>query len=175
MSDEGGGWTKSHELATQYAIEGLRALVLVNGGAVVAILTFAGNAGSDRIKPALVANSLAQFAWGLGIALVTMLLAYLAQGSATQGWDRRQNVFELTATVLAFVSIGMFGWGAYTAREGFNTASPAKPAPAAYTCDTAVAFIRGQADAGQSTAHNPGNGGEAVKVRGGWVILPACK
>lgn len=45
MSGDGGEWNKSHELATQFAIEGLRALTLANGGAVVAVLTFAGSAG----------------------------------------------------------------------------------------------------------------------------------
>lgn len=167
-------FNKGHELMANYAIEGLRGLLLVNGGAVVAVLSFAGNAGSDRIKPALVANSLAQFAWGLGIALLAILFTYGAQAAATHDRQRRTEVLETISTPLAAVSLLLFGWGAYTAREGFNTATP-KPAPAAYTCERAVEFIRAQADAGQASAHNPGTGGQAVKVRGGWVVLPACK
>jgi hypothetical protein len=67
------GWNKSHELATQYAVAGLRTLTLVQGGAVVAILSFAGNAGVDRVKPALIANSLSYFTWGLAAALLATL------------------------------------------------------------------------------------------------------
>lgn len=168
-------FNKGHELMANYAIEGLRGLLLVNGGAVVAILSFAGNAGSDRIKPAMVANSLAQFVWGLAIALLAVLFTYLAQAAATHDQRKWTQVLETISTLLALGSLILFGWGAYTAREGFNTATPAKPAPAAYTCESAVAFIRAQADAGHSSARNPGTGGEAVRVRGGWVVLPACK
>lgn len=175
MSDEGGAWTKGHEMGTQYAIEVLRALVLVNGGAVVAILSFAGSAGTERIKPALVASSLAQFAAGLFFALLTMVLAFLAQGYATHDRDALQSISEKGAIGLAFVSICMFGWGAYTAREGFNVAEAARPTPAAFTCETAVEFIRAQADAGSSRARNPENGSDAVLVRGGWVVLPKCR
>lgn len=158
-------FNKGHELMASYAIEGLRGLLLVNGGAVVAILSFAGNAGSDRIRPAMVADSLAQFAWGLGVALLAVLFTYGAQAAATHDRRPRTVALETISTTLAVVSLVLFGWGAYTAREGFNTASPAKLAPPpAYTCDTAVAFIRAQADAGQSSAHNPAAGGEAVKV-----------
>lgn len=167
-------FNKGHELMANYAIEGLRGLLLVNGGAVVAILSFAGNAGSDRIKPAMVANSLAQFAWGLGVALLAVLFTYLAQAAATHGRRKRTMVLETISTSLAVVSLLLFAWGAYTAREGFNTAVPAKPTPVADTCERAVEFIRAQADAGQSSAHIPGTGGEAVKIRGGWVVLPAC-
>lgn len=36
MNEGPGGWNMSHQLATHYAIEGLKALTLAQGGAVVA-------------------------------------------------------------------------------------------------------------------------------------------
>ena len=178
MSGDGGGWNKSHELATQYAIEGLRALTLANGGAVVAVLSFAGSAGADRIKPALVAASLMWFVAGLVLALLTMLLAYLAQGAATHDWNRRSTVFEGTATALAFISVVLFAVGAWTAQSGFITAGPKAPptnAASPYTCETAVSFVRAQADPGAYSARNPKTGTDAVLIRGGWVVLPPCR
>jgi hypothetical protein len=168
------GWNKSHELATQYAIAGLRTLTLVQGGAVVAILSFAGNAGVDRIKPALIANSLSFFTWGLAAALLAMLTSYMAQGNATHYRNRWSNALEGCGTALVAISLGLFVWGALTAQRGFNTSPP--PKATIQTCESAVAFIRAQTDGGSlSEVDRPKTGGEMVKIRGGWVVLPACR
>jgi hypothetical protein len=168
------GWNKSHDLATQYAIAGLRTLTLVQGGAVVAILSFAGNAGVERIKPALVANSLSYFTFGLAAALLAMLTSYIAQGYATHERNRLSNAFEISGIVLVLISLGLFVVGAITAQSGFITTPP--PKAAIQTCESAVAFIRAQKESGTpSEADKPKISGEAVKVRGGWVVLPACR
>jgi hypothetical protein len=175
MSDDRDNFTKGHELATQYAIEGLRAITLAHGGAIVAILTFCGNANNERLNIPLIAGALAYFAAGLVLALLTCFFAYIAQGSATH--DRRvmTNVFEYTGTALVFISIGLFAWGCVVALKGFQGPRPKPVAGAGTTCAEAVEFIRAQADAGESEAHNPKLNSDAVKVRGGWVILPKCK
>jgi hypothetical protein len=172
-----GGWNKSHDLATQYAIAGLRTLTLVQGGAVVAILSFAGNAGVERIKPALVANALTYFTFGLVTALLAMLTSFIAQGNATHDRNRLSNAFEISGIVLVLISLVLFVVGAMTAQRGFNTAAAIPPKAAALsTCEAAVAFIRAQADGGApSDADKPRTVEEAVKVRGGWVVLPACR
>lgn len=174
MSSED-GWSLSHELAAKYAIEGLRALVLANGGAVVAILTFAGNA-SARVDPAVITVSLRQFSLGLLAALMTILLTYLAQTAATHDRRRTTNVVEAISMVMAITSMGLFGWGAQSALAAFQAYSPpVQTATLSMTCEDAVAFVRAQVDPGDSSARNNKTGNEAVLVRGGWVILPTCK
>ena len=139
------GWNKSHELATQYAIAGLRTLTLVHGGAVVAILSFAGNAGLDRVKPALIANSLSYFTWGLVAALGAMLTSYTAQSNATHNRRRTSYAFEALGFVLVLISLGLFVVGAMTAQRGFNTASAPPPKAAAQANGSAVAVLPAQA------------------------------
>lgn len=128
MSDQqASGWNMSHQLATQYAIEGLKALTLAQGGAVVAILSFAGNAGPDRIKPALVASSLTWFAWGLASALVTFLTTYTAQGFATHDNTKWTNRFEWAGYGFVLASLVLFLGGVLTAKQGFTSATPSVP------------------------------------------------
>lgn len=139
----GDGWNKSHELATQYAIEGLRALTLAQGGAVVAILSFAGNAGSERIRPALVASSLSYFAIGLSFALVVSLTSFIAQGAATHDRKRVSTVFEVAGIVLALASIALFVLGALTARSAFVTQ---RPSPLCERVDAPSSYAFSNAD-----------------------------
>ncbi len=127
-SGQGGGFNKSHELATQYAIDGLKALILVHGGAVVAILSFAGSAGRDRINPALVASSLTWFIYGLFTALGVFLTTYTAQSAATHGKNKRATLFEVLGYLLVLASLGFFVCGALSAKRGFTTAEQSVPA-----------------------------------------------
>lgn len=118
---------QGHQLATQYAIEGLKALTLAQGGAVVAILSFAGNAGPERINPGVVASSLTWFAGGLAAALVMFITTYSAQSYAAQGDTKRTGWWEWAGRAFLLASLVMFGGGVWTAKEGFVTASPSVP------------------------------------------------
>lgn len=61
------------------ANEGLKALVLINGGAVVALLTFLGNAKFGGSGAARFAGPMALFALGVVAALVGYIMAYRTQ------------------------------------------------------------------------------------------------
>lgn len=126
-SGQGGGFNKGHELATQYAIDGLKALMLTHGGAVVVILSFAGSAGRDRINPAIIATSLNWFICGLFSALGAFLTTYIAQGSAAVGKGKRSAAFEVFGYFLILASLGFFLSGAFNAKRGFTTAEPGVP------------------------------------------------
>src|SRR5690242_4457345 len=68
----------------EFGITCIRALVLINGGAIIAILTFLGSLwGRDSSAARKVAEgaggALSVFVAGLGIAILTGFLAYLSQ------------------------------------------------------------------------------------------------
>lgn len=178
MPDNQSGWTPSHQIATQYATEGLKALVIANGGAVVAILTFAGNANT-KVNPAAISNGLMAFAGGLIAVLVVFFCSYVSQWHYTSekpSEERTGDRWRMAALVSAVLSIALFGAGCWVSWQGFKApAQPPAPVVATMSCAEAVDFIRAQADAGMPTARNPKNRYEAVQVRGGWVVLPTCQ
>ena len=67
-----------HEAAVGYAQAALKSLVLVNGGAILSLLTFIGNANSNVDKP-LISYAFACFGLGLFSALIAHGAAYWAQ------------------------------------------------------------------------------------------------
>lgn len=64
----------------QYAIDGFKALILLNGGAVIALLTYAGhdaaNVGASGFR-----NAFFAYAGGLVTSVLAYLVAYLSQAS----------------------------------------------------------------------------------------------
>jgi len=64
------------EHGNRYAIEGLKVLLLLNGGAAIALLTFLGHSPDE--KKALVGIALTAFAVGAALATMIFLTAYLA-------------------------------------------------------------------------------------------------
>jgi hypothetical protein len=116
-------------------------LELVNGGAVVAILTFYGNIVKDGADVPIgapeIAQALGYFAGGLGAALVASVCAYLAQlfvatcepdKSISKEVDdayrtRRtdlSNRMILAALLAAAVSLILFGVGVWRAMIAFT-------------------------------------------------------
>lgn len=67
-------------LATQIALAALSGLMLANGGAIVALLTFIGNSTMrEGFEPALLQWAFAAFALGVGLAVLAHILGYLIQ------------------------------------------------------------------------------------------------
>ena len=62
--------------AIDFALEGLRSAILINGAAAIALLTFASNKVpiSTALRPSLWA-----FGFGVLISTIAMLIAYIAQ------------------------------------------------------------------------------------------------
>jgi hypothetical protein len=63
--------------AIDFALEGLRSAILINGAAAIALLTFAS--GNKTTIAASLKCSLLAFGLGVFISTIAMLLAYIAQ------------------------------------------------------------------------------------------------
>ncbi|WJY20680.1 hypothetical protein QTA57_12680 [Fontisubflavum oceani] len=78
---------RNHQLATEFrkaaldsAAIAIRSLILVNGGAVVALLAFVGaieSQQSTEIQSSNMADPILSFAIGVGLSVVTAVLAYV--------------------------------------------------------------------------------------------------
>jgi hypothetical protein len=67
-------------LATQIALAALSGLMLANGGAIVALLTFIGNrAPTAKLDPALLASAFGLFALGVALTVTAHILGYCIQ------------------------------------------------------------------------------------------------
>jgi hypothetical protein len=71
------------EQGTKYALEAIKALLAINGGAAVALLAFAGQISKNSSNPASIAaqlgNSLLSFGLGALAATLAFAVAYVTQ------------------------------------------------------------------------------------------------
>jgi hypothetical protein len=86
------------EQGIKYAIEGTKALLLLNGGAAVALLAFVGNLGN----PVPAANALLSFGAGALLAVIVFFCAYQTELHYGNQMNKVALVFHLT-TYLAFL------------------------------------------------------------------------
>jgi hypothetical protein len=113
----------------------MRGLVLVNGGAIVGIITFTSSLWARGVASATatagaVVPALASFVAGLTFALLTSGLAFVAQAVFTemkrpQPAIRVGNAIRAVAMVLAVASLFAFVGGAYASIAAFR--GPAGP------------------------------------------------
>jgi uncharacterized membrane protein YidH (DUF202 family) len=108
---------------TKYAIEGMKSLLLLNGGAAIALLTFIGNHPVVTKKSMMtdaVGNSLLSFGVGTVSAAMVFILAYLTQlhygngSTAAPRWHYLTYGLVIVA-VVAFVGGIFFATTAVTA------------------------------------------------------------
>ncbi len=131
------------QFASENAARALKSVLLINGGAAIALLAFIGNfvaADEDRFADRL-AELIAPviwFAWGVALSVISMAFAYLTlycaanrSHSRDRVWDHPYNVdtaasrrwhvgavlTEVIATITGFTSLGCFLWGMYAVRE----------------------------------------------------------
>src|SRR5258708_38684957 len=104
------------------ATEALRSLLLLNGGAVVAILAYLGQLGDQRATAAWRArSSLGWFIAGLVLAMAAFMFSYLTQHAlfnedANTGRTRiSHEVWQWTGFGTAFLSLASCAFGAWTA------------------------------------------------------------
>ncbi len=102
--------------------EALKALQLINGGAIVALLAYLGQVPDRAHLAPLVAKPLALFLGGLLAATLAFLGTYLTQltllneffkGGAFRG-PKHMSWLYLTIGI-ALASLGLFGWGSFAA------------------------------------------------------------
>ena len=115
------------EAAVEFAILAIRTLILVNGAAVIALLTFVGQVwANDQHNGSHMAHilfwPLLCFLMGLVMAVVTTLLAYLTQMITTEhGGGRippRSKKLRLIAIITSFLSVTGFAAGAVLTAVG---------------------------------------------------------
>lgn len=103
----------------------LRSILLINGGAAVALLAFLGHlAATGSTGPVLLsfADSLQRFTAGVFLAALAVALTYMSQLSygGEKKWHFRVGVAFHVATILAAVgSLATFIWGSALAYGGF--------------------------------------------------------
>jgi hypothetical protein len=115
------------EAAVEFAILALRTLVLVNGAAVIALLTFVGQVwANDQHNGSNMAHilfwPLMFFLAGLILAVTTTLLAYVTQMITTEHGSGliplRSKRLRLVAIMTAWLSLMAFAAGAVTTATG---------------------------------------------------------
>ena len=113
---------------TEFAAIAIRGIVLINGGAAIAILAFLGQAlGRDKPLPdGVVAAGMESLMWfvaGAGAGVLTAAFAYLAQAIfaevGAETGNKTGGSFRILAIVSATTGLGLFAYGAWSAREAF--------------------------------------------------------
>lgn len=95
------------EQGNKYAHEGMKVLLALNGGAAIALLTFASHAGSP-VAIARVGYALLSFGVGALFAGLVFLTAYLTQLSYGNDNQSRAHLFHNISYVVVAVSVVAF-------------------------------------------------------------------
>jgi len=108
----------------------LKSMMLINGGAAVALLAFLGNlitrAGSSASVVAF-AGSMRMFVVGVFLAAVAYATTYLSQlfYNGEKDWQQRTGlVFHVVTSLVGAASLAAFLWGAHAAYNGFIAFAP---------------------------------------------------
>ena len=113
-----------HEVRAQIATEGAKALLLINGGGIVALLGFLSSVW-DGGEPALITGIL-QGIWLLSLALVSaasnFFLRYWASTSFQRDWTRRHRFFRFLEWAVIMLSFLLFLAALWVTLGGAGTA-----------------------------------------------------
>ncbi|SRR6266568_3542199 len=118
--------TETYKSLITISIEGFRYLVLINGGAVVALLTYLGNVAKNGPPVPNVSMAMASFLVGLVACGVAMSFAYITQlrllnELIMSGKLAVRHVFSLWAAMAGFaISLVSFSIGAWLAVGAFQ-------------------------------------------------------
>lgn len=118
---------ESSKAVIQFALVAIRSLILVNGAAVVAVLTFLGNlwtkdSATARAAAQGIGTAITSFVVGVGLGVFTAMLAYISQAAISELAQTKPGTdpyigtgFRMAAIVTALGSLVAFAWGAYKA------------------------------------------------------------
>lgn len=108
----------------------LKSIMLINGGAAVALLAFLGNlitrSGSSTSIVAF-ADSMRMFVVGVFLAAIAYATTYFSQlfYGGEKKWQQRTGlVFHVVTSLVGAASLAAFLWGAHTAYNGFIAFAP---------------------------------------------------
>ena len=82
---------------------GIQGLMITNGGALVALFTLLGSKAQFHVIPTYLWSAFASFAFGIALAMLANLAAFLSQGfyyqaSQFQAWDAQRAMHGQAAT-----------------------------------------------------------------------------
>lgn len=128
----------------------LRTLVIIHGGAVIALLAFIGNVMSsekyDNSSIVLFSDPLLYFCLGIAAVILSMAFAYftsyclgtsiaernhqyqypyVVHTKKSKNWHVASAIAEVFAVMLGFVSLGLFVYGMVEARDALRALQPA--------------------------------------------------
>ncbi len=114
-----------HKASIDYALFGLKTLVLIHGGALITLITFLQTIWKEKAAyTEKTAQALAMFSGGILTALFAILFGYLAMSVFAGILDTNQNEskkyavwygrLRKTAIGIVLVSIALFAWGVFT-------------------------------------------------------------
>ena len=135
----------------EYTLSGFRSLILINGGAVLALLTYAGNLSDAGLARSLT-WSMAAYLAGMLFAVLAHLSAYTSQNDLANSsvieaykllglksasekaqtfYDKRGGLLIATTIALVIASLISFAPGSYLARDAIiqSANAPASKAP----------------------------------------------
>jgi hypothetical protein len=108
----------------------LKSMMLINGGAAVALLAFLGNlitrSGSST-NVVVFAGSMRMFVVGVFLAAVAYATTYFSQlfYGGEKNWQQRTGlIFHIVTSLVGAASLAAFLWGAHAAYRGFIVFTP---------------------------------------------------
>jgi hypothetical protein len=131
-------FAQQQKLSIDLAIVVIRSMILVIGGAIIAILAFVGNLWTKnedaaRHVAAAMQGAIECFGAALFLILVAGFFTYLSVTAATHvvahsllgrrqtgWWERSHNWIRLTTLVLGILSFAAFGFGVLRAITGYQ-------------------------------------------------------
>jgi hypothetical protein len=129
-----------HAYQHEFSLAGFKTLVLINGGAIIALLTYIGNHASGHTATAF-SCAFASYAAGLVLAMIAYLAAYFSQGSflnvtGQRAWTllgmesadkttpetyaARGNLWIGAGVILCVLSLVAFVLGSWSAMNGLS-------------------------------------------------------
>lgn len=106
---------KSMELAGNFAIFTMKTQFLLNGGAIVALLSFASGMKDKAATLNYLATGIELYVWGLITAFTCVVFSYAAQEANTQRYWKFFEVLRGVAVLASIASIVLFALGSYSA------------------------------------------------------------
>lgn len=128
-------WLETYRSLITLSLEGFRYLALINGGAVVALLAYLGDAGG-RLAPRLGCAFLG-FLAGLALCGLGLFAGYvtqlwlLSEGGSVREFYKSHRLPLYLGMVLYLASIAAFSVGSWSAVSAFEVADAAQQAPSA--------------------------------------------